>query len=302
MPTRKREAFSLVEILVAVGLMSFIILGLLAMFLQTQRAFRASITQVDVLESGRAVTEMLGRELEQMSPSQVPGCINFFMDIPKLGSPPYAQVSSTTTEPLYQALPGSAQRRTNTIDRFFFLTRQNRDWIGTGYQVIADTANAGVGTLYRFSQTIPGNFRYPTPYPPLPTPAPLCTNFVTAPLTNLSRIADGVIHLRVRAFDTKGNLITPAQPGLPAQPAGLKNTTWLWDPYVPDEIACTFFDSALPAYLELEIGFLEPRTLERCKALGNVAAQRAYLSNRCAQVHLFRQRIPIRNVDFSAYQ
>ena len=35
---------------------------------------------------------------------------------------------------------------------------------------------------------------------------------------------------------------------------------------------------------------------------GNVAAQRQFLSNRVAQVHVFRQRIPIRNVDPSLYQ
>ncbi|HPC60329.1 MAG TPA: prepilin-type N-terminal cleavage/methylation domain-containing protein, partial [Verrucomicrobiota bacterium] len=58
---RRRSAFSLVEILVTVALLSFIVLGLLAMFHQTQRAFRSSITQTDVLEAGRALTEIIGR-------------------------------------------------------------------------------------------------------------------------------------------------------------------------------------------------------------------------------------------------
>ena len=39
------------------------------MFSQTQRAFRLSMTQADILEAGRAVTEMIPRELEQTVPS-----------------------------------------------------------------------------------------------------------------------------------------------------------------------------------------------------------------------------------------
>ena len=47
-------AFTLVEVLVVVVLMSFIILALMAVFNSTQAAFRASITQTDVLEGGRS--------------------------------------------------------------------------------------------------------------------------------------------------------------------------------------------------------------------------------------------------------
>src|SRR5439155_24110359 len=67
-----RAAFTLVELLVAVALMSFIVLGLLAMFSQTQRAFRASMTQTDVLESGRIFTDMMARELGQLAPMDRP--------------------------------------------------------------------------------------------------------------------------------------------------------------------------------------------------------------------------------------
>src|SRR6185503_11455848 len=60
-------AFSLVEVMVAVGLLAVIIVGLLAMFYQTQRAFRAGMTQVDVLEAGRATMEMIARDFQQAS-------------------------------------------------------------------------------------------------------------------------------------------------------------------------------------------------------------------------------------------
>jgi len=65
------RGFSLIEILITVGLLSFIILGLLLMFNQVQRAFRSSMTQTDVLESGRAVTDSLARELAEMTPCQI---------------------------------------------------------------------------------------------------------------------------------------------------------------------------------------------------------------------------------------
>src|SRR6516225_9991687 len=55
------HGFSLIEILVAVGILSFMIIGLLALFNQTSRAFRTGMTQSDVLESARSVSEMMGR-------------------------------------------------------------------------------------------------------------------------------------------------------------------------------------------------------------------------------------------------
>src|SRR5204863_4219055 len=76
-------AFTLIELMVAVALMSFIILGLLAMFTQTQRAFRASMTQTDVLESGRIATDMIVRELAQISASDRPYTTNFFAEVLK---------------------------------------------------------------------------------------------------------------------------------------------------------------------------------------------------------------------------
>src|SRR5215831_10646143 len=67
---RSWAGFSLIELMITMGLLSFIIIGLLIMFQQVQRSFRSSMTQTDVLESGRSVTDMVARELEQMTPTQ----------------------------------------------------------------------------------------------------------------------------------------------------------------------------------------------------------------------------------------
>src|SRR4051795_11500139 len=78
-------AFSLVEVMVAVGLLAFIIVGLLAMFYQTQRAFRSSATQTDVLEAGRAAMQIIRQDLQAIHAANFPEITNFFM-IPSRGA------------------------------------------------------------------------------------------------------------------------------------------------------------------------------------------------------------------------
>jgi type II secretory pathway pseudopilin PulG len=317
------NAFSLIEIMVTIALLSFIILGLLAMFNQTQRAFRSSMTQVDVLEAGRAVTDMIARDMEQI----VPGEFGYFTTNGALivSTNFFAECSPYFSQPVFQGLPGTVgasagtqECRTNVFQDVFFLAKQNLDYIGIGYQVRPDYKNGIVGTLYRFSTNRTKTF------------APLLSsefrnaeaiNWAAVSTTppNMSRIADGVVHFKVRAFDTNGfpfdlnTLYTNAmfrtngylQPFPVSQRyAAMHNSTISAPlPGYPDQLNCYFFSNAVPAYVELEVGFLEPHILDRFKALnGNPAAQYQYLSNHVANVHLFRRRIPIRNVDFLAYQ
>jgi type II secretory pathway pseudopilin PulG len=283
-------AFTLIEILAAVTLMSIIVLGLLSMFNQTQRAFRGSMAQVDVLESGRLATDMLARELEQMTPSECPGTngthtINFFTFVPSPGAS------------MLQGLPGTTLQRTNILQGFFYLTRVNQDWIGTGYQVLTNDANAGVGTLYRFSAT-----NRSAPY----VLSGAVANALSGPTANLSRIADGVVHLRLSAFATNGYPLTYISGftnavftnTVTSGYAGVRNS------YAPSQDNCYFWSNAVPAYVELELGILESQTLERLRSLAPAPlwVQQQYFSNHVAQVHIFRQRVPVRNVDISAYQ
>lgn len=277
---RISRAFSLVEILIVVALLSVIVLGLMAMFGQTQRAFRAGMAQIDVLESGRATADLLARELGQTRPSGLSNTVNFYAWLPLI-------------TPLYQELPGSKDRRTNVAHELFFLTCENQVWTGVGYRI--STPDAGVGTLYRYSASVPNPLRTPELVPNL------FADFLNTPLDNtykFSRVADGVVHLRVRAFDLEGEWITD---DLRADRANtdIRESTAV----VPGEVGLyKFFSNAVPAAVELELGFLETRTLERVRALPTAAARRNYLSNHVAQVHVFRQHIPISTVDVRAYQ
>ena len=275
-------AFSLIEIMVVVALLSIIVIGLMAMFGQTQRAFTQSRTQVDVLESGRAHTEMMGREISQVTPAYS-DAVNFYAEMPV---PPY--------QPLEQPLPGGTiiggkpLARTNVIEEIFFLTRENQDWIGIGYRV--DTPANGIGTLYRTNLTARVGFQ---------DPAQLFAIFKRSVTTNMSRIMDGVVHLKVRAYTTNGNWITPFSTDVPNW---IKANVQV-SSAVRDEIGLyAFTNSAVPATVEIEMGILEDRPLARLRALPDANARAEYLKNQVGRTHLFSQRIPIRNVDPGAYQ
>ena len=276
--------------MITVGLLSFIVLGLVAMFDQTQRAFKSSLTQVDVLEGGRAVTEMLGRELAEIAPSYLPFTTN---------------VMGLVDTNHFQELPGTSVQRTNEFQKFFFLTQLNKDWTGIGYQVVPDAPGAGVGSLYRHVANARGY-----------NVGLLSSNFLyvsrNGPLTN--RVVDGVVHFKITPFAKNGfpivsdfgytNAFYTTNRFFPRRLAAVPNADARANTYFPDRINFNFFSNAVPAYLELELGILEKQALERFRTLptNNAALLEQFLSTRSAQVHLFRQRIPIRNVDLSVYQ
>ncbi len=71
----RRRAFTILELLVAVSVMTLVIYVLYALFNQTQMALRKNASQVDVNEGGRAAMEMIVRELSQMEVSGYPAII-----------------------------------------------------------------------------------------------------------------------------------------------------------------------------------------------------------------------------------
>jgi hypothetical protein len=94
--------------------------------------------------------------------------------------------------------------------------------------------------------------------------------------TNFYRIIDGVVHLRVRAFDANGGEITNGFAPVLGLPTDNTN-------------------SPIPNSVELELGILEPQVVEQVRSLGpNVTAELNFLTNRMGAVHIFRQQIPVR--------
>jgi prepilin-type N-terminal cleavage/methylation domain-containing protein len=279
------RAFSLIEVLVVIALLSLIIIGLVAMFSQTQRAYKLGMTQVDVLEGGRAVTDMLTRELSQMTASRASNGMNF-----------YARLRAYT--PLYQALPGNPGRgRTNLLEETFFLTHENQRWYGVGYFVRTNLRGSstlgfpqeGLGTLYRFETNYSEAQFRANPNSPVRD-----YNVAQRDDRTATKLIDGVVHFKLRAYDTNSVWINRSI---------APSITNIWSLTVPDEIGtCYYVSNAVPASVEIELGILEERAAERARSITSPTARYNYLTNEAGKVHVFRWRVPIRNVDPTAYQ
>lgn len=196
---KSAPGFTLIEVLVAATLLALIVIALMAVFNGTQQAFRAGLTQGDVLESGRATMDLLVADLKEMSPSLdvSNGAVNFS-----------AYVSSSY---LPQSLVPANQARTNVLENFFILSRGNQNgvptWYGTGYAVCLSPTN--LYSLYRFSSNCPVAapgapdilFNSFSNSLPLPSSAGLLSAPPSGSTNGWSHLVDGVVELRVRAFD-----------------------------------------------------------------------------------------------------
>lgn len=279
-----RRAFSLIEIMVAVTLLAVITIGLLSMFYQTQKAFRLGAGQVDSLEGGRAIIDLLKRELHEMHPTMAGYTTANFEAIVSV------VVNGSRTSLMM------AESRTNWLQDVSFLTRRNDEWTGVSYRV--DHGNRGVGTLYRFvfttnlSQITDANGTprigvHPTGYAnAVSNLFMLVSKPALSPISkddrSFEQLADGIVHFRVNAYTANGTLYD-----------------WgIYDLTTPTLRFGDFdgyrFSNSVPAYLDLEIGVLDPKGRDRANAKLTAAAARDSLTNQAHRVHLFKQRIPIR--------
>ncbi|MCS1409875.1 MAG: hypothetical protein M2R45_03061 [Verrucomicrobia subdivision 3 bacterium] len=184
--TRKTiQAFSLIELLVAVSLMSVIVLGLYAMFNETQKALRANVSQVDVLEAGRAAIDILVQDIEQaaapglhlhhppdppekVSESDKQNAFAFAIttnkkELFRRTTEPHFMIGIQTyrigprTVPTMSVIQSLADggMRTNILHETFFLTRSKLNWVAKGFFVFPsvnpESGQIFYGTLYRFS-------------------------------------------------------------------------------------------------------------------------------------------------------
>ena len=273
---RRSSGLTLVEMMVATTLLVVMMLGLTAMFNQTQRAFRSGLKQVDVFEGGRAVMDLLARDMEQLTASKTLNDASL-----------YGGLESPTSLATYFTVGGASYSNVNVLYSTFLLNHAT-DWSAIGYRVLdSDTNkvdsnfnNLSVGTLYRFStnfsdfSNIPNeqlNLFYGMPSQLLARKA-------------LSRVADGIVSFRLHFYDKSGNQITNDVP-----PSILLNPE-----LVPGERRTVFYGDALPAMVEVELGILEPQTLEQARSIPDVN-RAAFLEKQAGKIHIFRQQIPIRN-------
>jgi len=297
-PSKFHGAFTLIEVMVVVVLLALIVIALMSVFNITQNAFRASVTQADVMESGRATMDLMAGDLRAMAPSSgqsnnVTGAVNFYAAVTNFASPP---------SPLIQPMVGGNSTRMNVLENLLILSRGSASgvatWYGVGYAVATNAPSGSLYSLYRFATSHPvaavdpaflfNEFR---------------TNFLTS-ITNGSHLMDGVVALTVRAYDVNGGLMTNNITYSGAQTATNKNVLYFPSgPPALGQIGFAMFSNTLPASVEIEMGVLEDRALQRAASLGgSYQAQTNYLAGCAGQVHVFRQRVSIPNVDPAAYQ
>jgi len=268
-PIRRRlrqQALTLLELMVAMSVLTFIIFGLYSMFDRTQKVFLETQTQKDVLEGGRNFMSMMVQDLEQMRASNLSSRTNLYIQP--------ITINGVSINGFRQDSMTGSNLFTNVVQEFFFLTKTSQ-WTSVAYllgQMSTNDSDAmlftnqGVGTLRRYTYTT--NAYY---HPVADLFAIYYTNNI---LNQLDLVADGVIHLALRAYDRDGNYV--------------------------DTSGYSYTNTFLPAWLELEVGVLEPKVLLQVRSLVNSNAQRAFLqetTNRPSAVHLFRQRIAVRTAN-----
>jgi hypothetical protein len=246
------------------------------MFVETQRAFKAGVKQNTMADAGQTIIDMVSADLAQASDAQSSFITNLCWGWT-------ANASSN-----YQDYPANVFR-TNQLQQIFVLVHTNTQWLGVGYAV-SNYAGTGAGTLYSYldatNDPIPNNS--------------LCDNFLlrvqtflpTLTATNFHRVADGVVHLKLRAFDQYGNERNWEQ-GLDFDRGGA-NFSYPTTSAYTNSLGVVMPASGLPAVVQLEVGILEPEAYEQLRALpAGSASQRNFLSAAGGKIQIYRQNIPI---------
>lgn len=320
--SKRSRGFSLLEMLIGIGILSVVVLALYSLFDQTQKALRANVNQVDVSEGGRAVMELLVRDVSRASASGIN--TNFIYarrsdDIQEVIQPGTNLVVMRTTAGLsggqWRTVFGDEWRRDTALHELFYLVEQQPGrWVGAGLFVAGEDPMStvdGVGSLWRYEDTNPQPVQGARAGEQV---AILNNRFLnnTAYRTNhVSRLIDGVVFFRVTAFGPQGQplddkLLREVQSGIlprsmiPAADVVMGPTTGIRAandlPAIPAfPFNGTFFrNRALPSAIEIELGILPPTLVDQLRTLGEVPAVRnRFLTNNAANVLVFRQRIPL---------
>jgi len=317
------RAFTLLELMVAVSVMTLVIYTLYALFNQTQMALRKNAAQVDVNEGGRAAMEMIVRELSQMETSGYPAITDPRTLLTYSGSKSFHSRITPGNSALLLAYQSDALTpegddedlaegfRTNILQDFTFTGRGDSGFFVTSYRVIG--ATNGIGTLARYRTN--GTLRVTAPGQALLNKTELFNRFFFDPIVSATNslfepIADGVIHFRISPYDQLGRPL--GHGSLYYNPLGLNlerlgaagqalyqvatnrpvDGTLMQD---LDGHSQVQFYGALPDYFDLEMAVVEPQVLKQVRALPK-AAQANFLGRQIGRVTLFRQRVPIRDM------
>ena len=319
---RFKRAFTLLEMLVTVSVMTMIIYVLYALFDTTQSALRKNAAQVDVNEGGRAAMEMIVRELSQMEVSGFPPMMDAHSGRVWSGSKSFHSRPTPGTSPLLLAYQSDALTaeatgsdlaqgfRTNVLNDFTFTSRGELGFDITSFRVV--NVDNGIGVLSRFDTA--GSLHSADPRASMVNKSLAFNLHFDAAVAQPSDtglfqpITDGVVHFRITAFDQYGRelMATAAWPdplGLNLERLSSKGQA-LFLPFPDRPVDGTlvqeedgqnhaWFYGALPTYFDVEMAVIEPDVLAQVRQLPP-QFQANFLGQKIDKVTLFRQRVPIR--------
>ena len=245
----KASAFTLVELLIAITILTLVVVLLASLLSGVSRAWISSEQQVETFQDGRAILEMISRELSQ-------ACI----------SPTLQFVQNPT-------LSGATQRA-NSSSLFWqagLTSTDKGNLCEIGYFLTEDTAQHTF-QLKRFfvPPTDTANYQI-FANPPNDSAALWATNFVATPSLN-TVVSDGVVSFWIRCLDTNGDPI----PWVAAAPPLQFNSAAHFQPAVPapapspnfkyTNSSSTVQAHLLPAAVELTIVTIDSKTMQRSRA------------------------------------
>ncbi len=271
------SGYSLIEIMVAMSLLTVIVVGLLTTLSQTQKALKLSGSQTDTLESGRAFMALISRELQEIA------------ETPGTASNTFRFYSVRRGDPLMQDIEGLGRdARENRLYGFAFLQKaaaaNQWKWISYEFDKKDLSEQRGVADLYRSETNVVywalTNSGGLTDYQHLRRINGFNSARNNYESNYFRKVLPGLAHLSFRAYDTNGFVIPE------------------WD---RDQLSGYAFTNALPAVrshatveaIEIELGILDPDVYRRVKSLPDSAAVLSYLKDRAGNVQVFRQRIKI---------
>ncbi len=301
---RAAAAFTVMELMLSIAIMTVIVIALYTVFDQTQRALRSTMSQVDVLEGIRSSADLVGREVEGAGHLPVLGYTNL-----------YVTRNARSVPAKLDRLAGG-ELLTTVLQDMLFHVKVGEQWAAIGYWVGPRETNStdrfAVGRLYRFATNLaPAQVRAMADRissteaernaPMLAFWNPVTRLALSAP------VVDGIVHFRVIAYRADGtplygtNLITlrreynEARVGKPLlEIAALEES-------LPGESVQYSFSSdsfpVAPSAIEIEMGIIEPQVLRQYQSIAEAqpAEGNRFLARNAGKIHLFRQRISLRN-------